>query len=252
MNEIDVLILDDQTENNELLKEYIQLYCKNINAIYTSTTVDEAILLYLTKTPRILLLDIQLDYGLNSFDFLKRISTSTTEIIFITSHEQYALKAINEVSAVAYLIKPVKPEELVTALNKAVRNLGSKTIISLETAAQSLAKYDVLSISLRDRVVLMKQNEIVYLEADGKYTNFIMADKINYRSSKNIGEYIDFLDPSSYFRIHSKYIVNLNYVTNINKAAGNYCELKDLNALPISKRRQKELYEFLNLRRRLL
>lgn len=251
MGSADVLILDNQIENNELLQEYIGMFCKDVKNIFCCTTIDEAVLCFLKNKPEILFLDIELDNGETSFDFLNRIPVKDAQIIFITSHKDYALKAINEVSAAAYLIKPLKPEQLVSALDKAMSNLVKKETVVIEPNFQNTTNYDVLGISLKDRVILMKQKEIVYVEADGKYTNFFLEDKTHFRSSKNIGEYEHLLDPSAYFRIHYKYIVNLNHVTKIDKSAGNYCEFKGYKSLPVSKRRQKELFEFLNLRKRL-
>jgi two-component system LytT family response regulator len=247
MNKVDVLILDDQFENIELMQEYILLYCKIIGNVYAATTVDEAVLLYLKYEPNIFFLDVELEGSFTSFDFLKRIPKNNFQVVFITSHQDYALKAINDVSAAAYLMKPLKPENLVFALDKAVKNLENFTTNPTISNVQLSAKYDVLGISLKDRVVLMKQKEIVYMEADGKYTNFFLADKSICRSSKNIGDYETLLDPSIYFRIHKKYVVNLSYVTKIDKTAGNYCEFDGFKSLPVSKRRQKELYDFLNL-----
>ena len=94
----------------------------------------------------------------------------------------------------------------------------------------------------------LNTSEILYLEADGKYTVFYMSDNTKKVVSKNIGEYEKTLPDSIFFRIHHKYIVNLKKVLKINRSDGNYCQLLNGKTLSIAKRRQEELRKFLNLK----
>jgi hypothetical protein len=66
--------------------------------------------------------------------------------------------------------------------------------------------------------------------------------------SKNIGEYDKILAPKYFFRIHKKYLINLNYIVNINNADGSNCELVGNLSLPVAKRRKEDLVSFLNIR----
>ena len=60
-------------------------------------------------------------------------------------------------------------------------------------------------------------------------------------SSKTLGQYEKTLDPIYFYRIHNTFIVNLLHLDNINKKAGNYCEMSNGDSLPISRRRYEAL-----------
>jgi two-component system LytT family response regulator len=94
-------------------------------------------------------------------------------------------------------------------------------------------------------VNFVKNEEILYCKSAGRYTEFYLTDKRKLVASKSLGEYEEQFDSKSFFRIHRSFIVNLNYITNINKKAGNYCELTNGQSLPISRRRMENLIQFL-------
>ena len=105
-----------------------------------------------------------------------------------------------------------------------------------------------MAIPTSTSIEFIETNDIMYLEADGKYTVFYLENNSSKMVSKNIGEYEKHLPKDLFFRIHHKYIVNLNKIKVINKSDGNYCQLKDGKSLSIAKRRQDELRKFLNLK----
>lgn len=250
MENLTVLILDDEIEKVELLKDHIERYLKSVSNIFTNTDVDAAVLSYLENKPQILILDIELGHGITSFDFLARIPRDEYEIIFVTSHKEYAIKALNSADAAGYLVKPYKVEELVAALNKAIKRLSLKS--SNENGSQIISdiKFDSIAISLPGKVAIIKQKDVVFLEADGRFTNFYLKNETISRSTKNLGFYEELLDNTSFFRIHHKYVVNINEVLTIESGESSFCEFSHHEKLPISKRKLAELYKFINLKKR--
>ena len=245
MDKLNVLILDDHIENIDLLKLYINKYNKTIDSIYTATTIEQATALYLEHEPDILLLDVELGNGKTSFALLEKIPYHTAEIIFITSHKEYAVKAINTSNVGSYLVKPVKPEELIEAIAKAEKKITTKEIINNNNVTDTTKSYNILGIATVDEVALIKQENIVYLEADGRYTTFYLKDGCSITAARNIGKYIELLDPAVFFRIHHKYVVNINLAISINRANGTYCQILNNKTLPIAKRRTEALNKFI-------
>ena len=94
----------------------------------------------------------------------------------------------------------------------------------------------------------VKEEDIIYFKSESRYTNFYLNNGKRLMATKNIGDYEKILDTSVFFRIHNRYIINLRHVQNINKAAGNYCEMSNGDLLPIAKRRQDQLLRFLGLK----
>ena len=67
-------------------------------------------------------------------------------------------------------------------------------------------------------------------------------------SSKNLGGYEKILKNKSFFRIHHRYLVNLEKVIKIDKAGGNYCILGKEKSLPVAKRKQELLIRYLKIK----
>lgn len=245
-----VLIVENEIENINLLKIYINKYCKTIHEVYAVTNPKEAIDSYLEHQQNILLLDIELDDNIKSFSIVESIlkmSKSVPEIIFITSHTDYAIQVINDLEITAYLIKPLKPEDLVIAIAKAVKKIDAKHAIKDVEIGLVKSESNIIAIPSLDKIDLINFNSIVYLEADGKYTVFHLKDGTKKVASFNLGKYEKELNPTIFFRIHNSFIVNSNMISKISKSDGN-CEFHNNVVLPIAKRRRDDLRSFLKLK----
>lgn len=242
MSNYAALILDDDLENIKILNLYLNKYCKNITPIYTASTLNEAIDTNIEHKPNLLFLDIQLGNETSSFQLLDNFDTSDQAIIFVTSHDKFALKAI-EHHAKGYILKPIKVENLIATVNKVTATLDNaivqkQKIVHLDT--------DFIAIASTDKIDLIKYSAIISCSSDGKYTVFSTTDK-TYISSKNLGEYENLLDSKIFIRIHRQHIVNINHVIQFDKTTGLSCKLSNGKNLPISKRKKEELKTYLRL-----
>ncbi len=248
MQNYSVLIVDDEIANSNLLKLYIKKHCKYVETLYSAQDIDSAIEQYLEHYPDILILDIELENNTNSFQILEQIPNTNAEVIFVTSHKNYAIQAINAVKPAAYLVKPIKPTDLIVAMDKVIKNIEEKLNSQAIHVANQEQYAEFVAIPSSNKIDIIHPEDIVYIEADGRYTIFHLTNGNHKIASRNLGEYEKQLDPQQFFRIHHGYIVNLNMVININKSAGNYCELLNGKALPIAKRRQEKLHRFLRIK----
>ena len=89
-----------------------------------------------------------------------------------------------------------------------------------------------------DRIDFIHPDEVVYLKSTGRYTEFYLKDKKRkVTSSKPIGEYVNILYQDVFYRIHNSFHINLAQLININKLAGNYCEISNGDNSPLHRRR---------------
>jgi len=251
MNKIDAIIIDDELANTVLLKGLVNKFCPLIDVIGIATTREKAKQLIDELQPKLIFLDIELDKG-NAFDLLEEVSHKNSKIIFVTSHSDYALKAF-KYNAIDYVLKPVEVEQLILAVNKAYDDI-EKDIYTNEEQLENFKKVfnnevsnDFIAIPSIDKIVVIKIEEIIYLKSDGRYTVFHLTNGNKIVASRNLGEYENIISKSLFFRIHHSYMVNLNYVLNIYKKDGYYCEMSCGSLLPIAKRRQKSLNLFLKI-----
>jgi len=118
--------------------------------------------------PDVVLLDIAMP-DMSGIEVARHLAQSQTPpaIIFVTAFDEHALKAF-EVQAIDYLLKPVRADRLLAALQRARRILPHEE--RFDALARSLgATRSQLSVSERGRLVLVPVDDIVYLRAELKY-----------------------------------------------------------------------------------
>ncbi len=248
MNKFNSILIEDDPDHLAILKNFLSTFCTEINVIGTATTIDDANKILSSSKPDIIFLDMELE-GESSFKILEELDyTEETEIVIISSHSKYAIEAFEYV-ATDYILKPLKPENLMLAVKKAVKNIELKKLSSLKRSRSSSdIPVKQVAIPSTGSVEIIFVNQILYLESDGRYTLFHMKDNTSKIASKNIGEYEKILSGNNFFRIHNSLLVNMDCAVNIHKKDGNYLKLTSKKYLPISKRRVNLLYSFLNLK----
>lgn len=249
MNKYKAYIVDDESDNIDLLKYLLKKYCLNIEIIGESNTFQDCINDLKTVTPEILFLDIKLN-DKNAFDILDVIDASESEIIFVTAYQEFALKAF-KYNAIDYVLKPIAIDDLVVSVNKAILRLEEKKIFENQilnnfTSSKSNSS-SIITISSLDKIEIIKKTDILFCKSDGRYTTFYLKDKTEILACKNLGEFETILDDDTFFRIHNSYIINISHIKNINKKVGYYCEMVNGAFLPIAKRRYQSFSDFLNL-----
>lgn len=252
MEKIDVVIIDNEEANVELLEHFLIKYCPLANIVGSAYSKKEAISLIDTIKPKLIFLDIVMEDG-TGFDVIEKIEHNKAKVIFVTSYDKYAIKAF-KYSAVDYLLKPVKTEELIVAFNNAYEDLTMELFTNNEYLNEvsnliiNKQPLEFIAVPSLQKIELIKLKEIVFLKSEGRYTEFYLSNGKKIVSSRNLGKYENIIDEHHFFRIHNSYIVNLNHVLNIYRADGAYCEMTNKIMLPVAKRRQDQLHRFLKVK----
>ena len=122
---IKTIIIDDEARGISSLKILLQTHCPHLSVIAVCNQAEDAIELINNLKPDLLFLDISMPVK-SGFDILNEISEKNFEIIFVTAHAEYALKAF-KYSAADYLLKPVMEDQLVEAVARVGEKIKSKT-----------------------------------------------------------------------------------------------------------------------------
>ena len=209
-----------------------------------------------THAPDLIFLDIQMP-EMDGFDVLERVGPEQIKaVIFVTAFDQYALKAF-EVHALDYLLKPFDDERFNHALQRAkaqieareINQLSQKLLALLEEreterkGAQQHADYLTrLMIKVSGRVVLLKVDEIDFIEADGNYAKLHVGSKAHLLRER-MNDLEERLDPAKFVRIHRSIIVNLDRIKELHPHFnGDYIVvLEDGRQLRLSRTRREHL-----------
>jgi two-component system LytT family response regulator len=156
-------------------------------------------------------LDIQLRGG-SGFDLLPFIDPST-DIIFITAHDEFAVWAF-EVNALDYLLKPVTADRLAGSLARL------KSIIISEQTGPSktgrLESGDSVFIKTDSGRLFVRLDEIAAITAiGGNYAALYLASGQKLLARKTLKEWETMLPPSLFSRIHRASIINTGFLERI-------------------------------------
>ena len=256
MNEkIRTLIVDDEP----LARRNLRLLLENdpqIEILDECRNGREAVKAINALSPDLIFLDIQMP-EMDGFDVLERVGTDQIQaIIFVTAFDQYALKAF-DVHALDYLLKPFDDERFAHALRRAKAQIEareinrlSKRLLALlderETQRErSSRRQDYLTrlmIKVSGRVVLLKVDEIDFIEADGNYAKLHVGRKAHLLREK-MHDLEERLDPARFVRIHRSVIVNLDRIKEMQPHFnGDYIVvLADGRQLRLSRTRRENL-----------
>ncbi len=216
----------------------------------------EAIKAINTFSPDLIFLDIQMP-EMDGFDVLARVGPEQIQaIIFVTAFDQYALKAF-EVHALDYLLKPFDDERFRLALERAKSQIAAREIDELSQrllalledrkserkASSEQQKYLTrLMIKSSNRMMLLKVDEIDFIEADGNYAKLHAARKTHLLREK-MNDLEGRLDPAKFVRIHRSVIVNIERIKEMHPHFnGDYLVvLDDGRQLRLSRSRREQL-----------
>lgn len=244
-----IAIIDDEQHLIERTAGVVNRYFPDYKIVGTAGTLEQAISLIVNTKPQIVLLDIHLSDG-TGFELIQRLFPIDFKIIFITAHEQFAIKAF-KFSALDYILKPFDDIELVDAIQKAslqVKKEASEVNIEalLSNLRSDSKEIKKIVLKTNDSIYVVKINEIIRLESDGAYTQFFFTDGHKVLVSKNLKEFEELLSDFGFFRIHQSHLINTEYLIRYQKGDGGFVIMKDGSMPPVSTRKKELLIEFIN------
>lgn len=249
---ISALLIDDDKNLRNAMKGLLALYAPGIYILGEADSVGSGILAIEVYRPDVVFLDIQLGDG-TGFDILEQYALKNgslaSNVVFITAHEQYALKAFR-FSALDYLLKPVDPEELrkvAEKINKTVtpNNNFAHIDLLLENIRKKVDKFKRIALSTSDGIHLFEVSDIIRLESQDNYTKFYIRNHKPVLIAKTLKEYEDLLSEQGFERIHQSHLINLAFLKSYIKKDGGYAVMADNSNLPISQRKKERLQELL-------
>ena len=230
-----ILIIDDENRTRELIAKMIDSFDFDVITIPEGENVKSGIAAIEKHQPDIVFLDIQMPDG-TGFDVLGSIPNKTFEVVFITAHEEFAIKAI-KFSALDYLLKPVDLSELKIALEKAIEASSKKhnpqQYEALTSNIQSNEKRRLV-LKTQESVHVVELDQIIRCEADRNYTSFFLLDNKKILVSKTLKEYETLLSGYNFLRIQQSHLVNLNFIDRYDKKNGGAVVMKDGTEVPLS------------------
>ncbi|MGH1384064.1 LytR/AlgR family response regulator transcription factor [Kordia sp.] len=239
-----VIIIDDERKARNLLRILISENCPKITEIFEAEDLLSGVELIKKEQPQIVFLDIEMPQhsGLEILNFIEK-DNFNFEIIFTTAYSEYAIKAF-QLSAIDYLLKPVRASQIQEAVEKALKHIGKSQInIKLEELKKSLASsnFNKIGLPFSDGFKFVDFNEIILLEADGMYTKITTINDSEILVSKPLKHFVSLLEKiSTFYKPHRSYLINLKYIKEYIKKDGGYIIMDNNETVSISKDKKEE------------
>ncbi len=239
MNTITSILVDDEFSALMLLKQKIEKLFPQIEITRTFQNPEEAIVFIENSSPNILFLDVQMPQC-SGFEFLSKLKDIHFQVIFVTAHSDYALRAFKE-NAIAYLLKPLDDEEIKIAVCKALEHIKQKQEMDsnlklITILSEALSSNNKLIIPTEKGLSFIPQEEIMHLEGYEGYTKIHLFQNQEIVSSYNLGKFEKALN-NHFFKCHKSHIINLKKVRSFENEG--YIVLENTQRVPISRLKRK-------------
>lgn len=236
LQKIKSVIVEDETAAREVLKNYLQKYCPQIEVVGEAQNFKEAVPMLHEVQPQLVFLDVEMPFG-NAFDVLEACKDLQFETIFVTAFSEYSLKALNQ-SAAYYLLKPISIEELITAVNKVQQHIVNHEIfnrnkIIVENFKETKPEKQQVILPTLEGFEVVKMEEIVRLRGNGNFTDLYLANGQKKMVCRFLKHFTEIL-PFPFVRVHKSHIININAVKSYHKGTGGYVTLEDGSEIEIS------------------
>jgi two-component system, LytTR family, response regulator len=216
---IRALIVDDEIKGAETLRLLLKAHCPEVQVLDVANSADEAIKKITNLTPDLVFLDISMPY-VDGFSLLDKLGTINFEIIFVTAHSEYAIKAFKR-NAIDYLLKPIKPMELINSVKNCEKKLSqSAHVQKLQNQVfffKEALTIHKIAIHNRSEIVLVDTEDIIRFEADRNYSLIYLMNGKKIMSTKPLADYEKSVPEEIFIRIHKKNLINRMHINTFKK-----------------------------------
>lgn len=256
-----VIVDDEQLARDELC---FLLEQREVEVVGQAGNGLEALRLIEEQQPDLVMLDVQMP-GLTGFEVARRMlqTGAASHFVFVTAFDQYAIDAF-EVNAVDYLLKPVEPERLTTAVDRVRKRLASDRVASgagpdtregldrlMHMLVDRQERRQQLAVKVDDRFMLIHADEVVHVSMENDEVRVVTNSLSGTSNYRTLDELQMRLDPEVFWRVHRSHLVNINKIKEIVPwfSRNFILKMKDGRGteIPVSRSQTRRLREYLKL-----
>jgi DNA-binding LytR/AlgR family response regulator len=213
------ILAEDETVLRDELRQHLRELWPALRIVGEAGTGVEALDLIERHAPDILFLDIEMPL-LSGLEVAQQ-AQGRCHIAFVTAYDMHAVAAF-ETGAVDYILKPLERSRLKLAIDRLQQRLGSvppNLDVLFRELMHSAAPRRYLrwiNASVGQNTVVITVDEVVYFQADTKYTKVVTASH-EALIRKSLQELQAQLDPSIFWPIHRSTLVNANAIAGVSR-----------------------------------
>ena len=244
MKKIRTALIDDNPHAIQVLRDDLARMFPEVDIVGEADGVVQGAKLLRQTQPDLLLLDIQMGDG-TGFDLLEIVPDLRFQLIFTTAHDEHAIRAFR-FAAVDYLLKPIDPEELRRAVERAKKlfSLSSNPQAQMPVLREHFAQKEVpktIALHTAEKIHIARLSDILRMEADGNYTEVHFSNGHKLLLTKTLKEFSQILEAAGFLRAHQSHLVNFDHIREFIKTDGGYIVMADGAKVPVAVRKRAEV-----------
>ena len=244
---IKAILIDDEAHCLDTLSMLINDYCPEVQVMEQCKSAKQGLAAIEKHQPALVFLDIEMP-AMNGFEMLEHFSEIPFAVIFTTGYDQYAIKAIR-FSALDYLLKPIDPHELISAVKKVQEQrhlpMAEQFQMLLKQVQGKEHHFNKIAVPTSEGFELIPADQTLYCEANDNYTHLFLKNKTKIIACRTLKEMEEQLQDFPFFvRVHHSYLVNLNEVTKYIRGEGGYLVMSDGSSVNVSRSRKEALLKY--------
>lgn len=241
---IKVIIIDDELNSIEAMQWELKAFKNYIEIVDSCVSPEEGLKAINNNEIDLLFLDIEMPI-MNGFELLEKIEIIDFDVVFTTAYDQFALKAF-KISAMDYLLKPVRFQDLEKVIEKAKNKKEEPAIQKqLELLFQYMKSknpdFPTIALPTMEGLEFIEISKITNCESDSNYCHIYTSDGENFLISKTLKEIEVLLTGHNFVRVHNSHLVNLLHAKRYNKGRGGELILKNKKSIPVSRSKKDDL-----------
>ena len=215
-----VVIIEDETRTAQELKDMLLGIDSDIDVEAILGSVSKALDWFAKHPmPELIFSDIELGDGL-SFELFKKISMEVP-VIFCTAFDEYAIRAF-EANGIDYLLKPIDEVMLQKSLEKYLRLKehlihGAQRALTMERVIDQIeiAYKQTLLVDYREKIIPIKLQDVGFIYTANGIVYLELEENKRYTIPYTLEQLETMLDPHQFFRANRQFILNRDFIDNI-------------------------------------
>lgn len=216
-HKIRTVVVDDEQEGRDVLQSLLEGF-KEIELIGMADGAETGLDLILRTRPDLVFLDIRMPRK-TGIEVAAELSGNRVRpsVVFVTAFDEYAILAIR-VAAFDFLLKPVDPDELRQVISRYQKEMGQDEFDrKIKSLIDHLTYPDRIKVNTGRGFLMIDPDEILYIQADGRYTYLFMTGHRKECLTINIGEFEKQLTGGRFFKGSRSVIINLKYFVSFHR-----------------------------------
>ncbi|HEY1090752.1 MAG TPA: LytTR family DNA-binding domain-containing protein [Burkholderiaceae bacterium] len=224
-----VVAEDEATLRHELVEQLGKLW-PELTVVAEAADGVQALRLLDQHQPDLMFLDIEMP-GATGIEVARQVA-GRAHVVFVTAYDQYAVAAFDQ-GACDYLLKPLVPARLFTALSRVKQRLGQAPAeiggvleqLGARPTPEGRSYLRWINASVGQTLKLITVDEVLYFQSDNKYTR-VATRETEALIRKPLKELVDELDPQQFWQVHRSTLVNAMAIAAVTRDFRGRMQLK--------------------------